>query len=253
MNGNGQQEPAGERQLLDTERPAAAAIAAVECAAPGAAEDMRYAEIIAAVCSGDGPRVSALLDADPRLLDARDADGLSAITLARYHGRLDIVDTLLGRHPVLDIFEAATVGRAGRVSELLDRDPGLVRAISRDGFTPLHLASYFGHGGVARRLVRRGADVMSISRNASAVQPLHSAAAGRNLVALEYLLKCGAAVNARQAGGWTALHTAASHGDLPMVVVLLHNGARQTRSEDGTRPEDLAARNGHADVVRRLR
>jgi uncharacterized protein len=247
--------PAGAQPpQLDTDRPAAAAQAAAECASPvSRARGPLYGEVVAAVCAGDAERLEALLGLDMTLLEARDTNGLSVITLARYHGRLDLVELLLRRHPVLDIFEAATVGQAGRVSELLDRDPGLARAISSDGFTPLHLASYFGHGDVARRLVRRGADVMSVSRNAMAAQPLHSAAAGRNLVAVEYLLRRGAAVNARQAGGWTALHIAAANGELAIVGMLRNAGARQTPGEDGSKPEDLAKRNGHDDVVSRLR
>jgi uncharacterized protein len=239
--------------VVDAARPAAIERAREECASPR--DDGRgplYAEIIAAVCAGDTARVQALLALDPSLLEARDGNGLSAIQLARYHGRLDMVALLLARHPILDIFEAATVGQAGRVSELLDRDSGAVRAISADGFTPLHLASYFGHGDVARRLVRRGADVMSVSRNAMAAQPLHSAAAGRNLVATEYLLKHGAAVNARQAGGWTALHTAAANGDVAIVGMLRNAGARQIAADDGTKPADLARKNGHDAVVSRL-
>src|SRR5207302_4805426 len=84
---------------------------------------------------------------------------------------------LLAGDPVLDVFEAAALGRTKRLRELLDKDPSLANAWAGDGFQPLGLASFFGHTDAVRVLVERGAEVNSASRNRMKVMPLHSAAA----------------------------------------------------------------------------
>ena len=135
-------------------------------------------ELLEAVRSGDDTRVRSLLEADPSLAAVRDDDGISAVLNAHYRMRPDTVDILLAAGPELDVFEAAALGRIDRVAELLDGDPGLVAAWSPDGFTPLHLAAFFGHREAADLLLERGSGVGLLARNPMAVTPLHGAAAG---------------------------------------------------------------------------
>jgi uncharacterized protein len=209
-----------------------------------------HAAVIAAVQADDPARLAELLEREPGAAEARDADGISAILHAVYRRRDDLVALLLVRTPSLDIFEAAALGEAGRVTELLDRDRALVRALSPDGYTPLHLAAYFGHADVARRLLRRGADVHATSRNALAVQPLHSAAAGGHGAVVQLLLKHGANAKARQAGGFTPLHAAAANGDTRMVRALIAHGAEPVANDEGQTPRDLARARGHTHLAR---
>src|SRR5918996_714650 len=115
-------------------------------------------ELFEAIAGGDLDRARKLLADDATLAGARDAQGLSAVTQARYRGRDDIVDALLDAAPELDVFEAAAVGRLERVRELVESEPALVSAFSPDGFTPLHLAAFFGYPDIARLLVEHGAD-----------------------------------------------------------------------------------------------
>ncbi|HZE35047.1 MAG TPA: ankyrin repeat domain-containing protein, partial [Candidatus Eisenbacteria bacterium] len=97
-----------------------------------------------AVTTGDAATVESLVRADPQLASAR-RDGVSAILLATYHHKPDVV-ACLRRHVVtLDIFEASALGERDRVSALLDTDPRLANAVAGDGFGPLGLASFFGH------------------------------------------------------------------------------------------------------------
>ena len=97
----------------------------------------------------------------------------------------------------------------------------LARAFSPDGFTPLHLAAYFGREAMAGMLLEHGAEPGAVSRNAMALEPLHSAAVSRSLAIVKRLLERRAEVNARQHGGWTPLHAAAFNGDVPMAECLL--------------------------------
>jgi uncharacterized protein len=206
--------------------------------------------IFEAIAEGDLDRVRKLLAEDATLAGARDAQGPSAVTQARYRGRDDIVDALLGAEPELDVFEAAAVGRIERVRELVGSDPTLVSAFSPDGFAPFHLAAFFGHADIARLLVEHGADVQAVARNRMQVMPLHSAAAARQFEIAKLLVDRGADVNASQERGFTRLHAAAQNGDVELTRLLLGRGADPDQAaEDGRRAADFAAARGHEEVV----
>ena len=84
--------------------------------------------------------------------------------------------------------------------------------------------------------------------------PIADAAMRRDAAKIRALLKQGADVNAAQGDGMTALHWAASHGDLDEAKMLISAGARVeavTRNGNYT-PLHLAARAGNAALVRAL-
>lgn len=206
------------------------------------------------ITSGDVARLQALLALDPSLASARNERGQSAVLLAQYHHRREMVEVLMQNGPELDIFAAAAVGRRDRVDELLDDEPYLVRTCGADGFTPLHLATYFGWEETVRLLIARGADVTAVSENALKVQPLHNAIAGGHLDIAEALITAGANVRAQQGGGWTALHAAVRNGNLEAVQLLLAYGADPNQAAaDGTTPLDLATRGASPSLVEILR
>ncbi len=210
--------------------------------------------LIEAVRAGDAAAVSASLARDPSIADARDADGVSALMLARYRFDREVSDALLAVDPDLDVFEAATLGYVDRLRERLEEDPAAVSAFSTDGFTALHFAAFFGKAEAARVLLEAGAAPDRFTRNDLANQPLHAAAAGRHLEACRVLLAAGADVNARQHGGYTPLHEAAEHGDVEMVELFLSAEADPAATDDrGMTPADLAEAAGHHDVAARLR
>jgi ankyrin repeat protein len=215
-------------------------------------------EFLEAVKAGNAVRVRELLDANPALLRARTESGESALLLSVYYGKHDVRDVLLERGVPLDVFEASAAGVRRRVEELAGGDAALIRAFSHDGFTPLHLAAFFGHIPVVEYLLAHGAPVNEVSQNPSALRPLHSAVAHRQpQVALEIsraLIAAGAEVNATQQGGWAPLHAAAVHGNLPLVRLLLKAGADPGAKNDaGQTPSALAQTKHHKDVIALLR
>ena len=210
------------------------------------------ADVIAAVQAGDREKVRRFLSEGPSLASARDPGGVSALMHALYRRHQDIAD-LLGNRNDLDIFEAAALGRADRVSELLDANADAAKDWSGDGFTALHFAAFFNRPEVARLLIRHGADVAAVARNPMKVMPLHSAAAAHSGTIVRLLVENGAPPNVPQEGGWVPLHEAAQIGDVEMVKVLIEYGADPLmRSANGKTPADMAQEKGHSEVLKLL-
>jgi ankyrin repeat protein len=208
-----------------------------------------------AVRTGNAEILAALLGANPALAGSRDKSGVSLLLSACYHRRAGVVESILAAAGPLDIFEASAVeGGTERGRELLESDPALAGAYSSDGFTPLHLAAYFGREAMAILLLDGGADPSAVSRNPMSLQPIHSAAVSRSLAIVKALLQQGADASARQQGGWTPLHAAAFNGDLPMAQVLVEHGAELAlESDDGKTPLDLAQEKGQPVIAGWLR
>jgi uncharacterized protein len=202
------------------------------------------------VKSGDLSGIRAALAEDLALLDSVNESGQSAFVLAKYYRQEETAQYLLGLNPKLDIFGACIAGRAPDVLAEIQRDSSLIGAYSSDGWTPLHLAAFFGHLDLATALLDRGARVDTRSTNGMKNTPLHAAAAGGRVDLVRLLAERGADVNARQEGGWTALHSAAQAGNREMAEVLLAYGADiNTRAANGQSALDLALSRGHHEVV----
>jgi uncharacterized protein len=203
-----------------------------------------------AIRAGDREKVDALLSADASLLAAKDEKGLGAYTAAKYSGRNDIAALLLEKGVELDLFAACMAGAKDRALELTGKNPELINSYSHDGWTPLHLAGFFGQPSIAEALIAEGADVRARSRNPMQNEPLHAATAGRSKDAVRALLEHGADVNARQEGGWTALHSASQNGDVEMARLLIVGGADvKARADNQQSAMDLALGKGHQAVV----
>jgi ankyrin repeat protein len=219
-------------------------------------DDRLIADACATIAAGNRERLEALLAAVPSLAEARAPTGVSLLMLACYHRRPEFIDRLrTTRREALDIFEASALPDALELGlELLRDDPNAARAWSPDGFTPLHLAAFFDNTPMGRALLTAGADPDARARNAMLVRPLHSAAAGRATDIAELLLAAGADPNARQQSRYTAMHTAAQHGDLALIEMLLAHGADpHPAADDGSTPLDLAESHGQPAAAARLR
>lgn len=199
---------------------------------------------------GDLPAVRASLADNPSLLDETNESGQTAFLLAKYYRQDETAEYLLSLNPQLDLFNASVAGHVSAVTNQIDRDKSLLEAHSADGWTPLHLAAFFGHADLARALLDRDADVNARSTNAMKNTPLHAAAAGGKARLVRLLLERGADPNATQEGGWTALHSAAQNGNREIVELLLANGAHiHVRAANNQSPLDLALTQGHEDVA----
>jgi len=206
---------------------------------------------LAAVRKGDLHRVKTLLASHPDLKGAKTDDGSSVVMLALYQGHPKIAEFLRSQGAELSIYDASAAGDLHRVEQLLAEDPRLIGFMSHDGWTPLHLAAFFGHVDVAEFLVEHGADMHVISKNENSVMPLHSALANRQADTATLLMERGADIEARQATyEYTPMHYAAANGLTLIVQRLLELGAKTTvEGLDGKKPVDLAREKGHQSVV----
>lgn len=171
--------------------------------------------------------VTVLL-ADCEDIDAYDARGCTALLLAAGHGFEDIVDVLVAG--------GADVNKAAL----------------HDGMTPLCVASFDGHLGTVRSLLKYDAEVDKQNKNG--LTPLIAACVrAPSLDVLNELLKCNAEVDKVNAEGASALLVASQNGHVEAVRVLLQHDAQVNKtSNSGMTPLFSASKNGHLTVAELL-
>ena len=209
---------------------------------------------IDAIKAGEFDRVKAMVSEDPALIDARGRTGESAILTAVYHRQKEIVNLLVSRGAAMTLFEACAAGEIERAERLIGDDVETINSYSGDGWTPLHLAAFFGHAKIAELLLAHDADVAARSRNTNGNTPLHAALAGNHKMLAGLLIGAGSDVNAADAGGWRPLHLAAANNNLDAMKALIAQGADVTAANaDGKRPLSLAQEKNHREAAALLR
>ena len=210
---------------------------------------------ISLVRRGATTEIAEYVKDEPLIAQSRDAQGVSALLWAVYSGQTVVRDFLVSGLESIDLHEAAAVGDTARLNAVLSVEPALISSFSSDGWTPLHLAAAFGGPEAVALLLSHGADVHAYSKTAMRNQPLHAALALSNSTEpIALLLQHGAQANARQMGGYTPLHQAASAGKMAAAEMLLVAGADPLlRCDQGKTAADYAEAKGHAELAARLR
>src|SRR5437762_8295297 len=208
--------------------------------------------LVEAIKKGDIAAVKTIIAADPDALTSNEEPGSPLLT-ALYHGQLEIAD-MIADEIELDVFEAAASGNPGRLKELTSADPGITRQAT-DGWTPLHLAAFFGRTAAAQVLIDAGADLKSVSANSTGNTPLHAALAGRGDEELILMmLQAGSDAGATTVEGYTPIHIAASRGSQKMCELLIEYGAQAgAKMSDGKTPADIAEERNHDGLAEYLR
>ncbi len=213
-------------------------------------EDSQTRALFDAIKAGDLERVRSLVSADPRLASARSETGESAVLTAAYHRQKDIANLLVARGATLTLFEACAAGELEAAERLIADAPDAVHAYSHDGWTPLHLAAFFGHARVMEILLAHDAEVGAPSKNPSGNTPLHAALAANQQMTAGLLLGAGADVNAADANGWRPLHLAAANGNLESMKALVAQGADLAATNaEGVTPLALAEQKGRHEAA----
>lgn len=155
----------------------------------------------------------------PDLAAARDEHGVSALLLALYHRRPDARDALIAAGAPIGPLEAAALGDVDRLQE------ADLSVRGGDGFTPLHLAAFFGGAPAVRAILARGVDPDADADNTFGVRPIHSATAVNDDQSVRALLDAGADPNVTQQGGYTPLDAARRNENTDIEQLLLEHGA----------------------------
>jgi uncharacterized protein len=183
------------------------------------------AAFIDAIKAGEFDRVKAMVSDEPALVGARSRTGESAILTAVYHRQKEIANLLVARGASMSLAEACAAGEVERVEQLLEDGKATIDGYSGDGWTPLHLAAFFGHARIVELLLANGADTTARSINSNGNTPLHAALAGNHKFVAGLLLGHGADINAADAAGWRPLHIAAANNNIDAMKALIAEGA----------------------------
>lgn len=199
----------------------------------------------------------ALLDAGARI-NAQSSGGFTPLHNAALFGSPETVAFLLkngaepeGRSVLIGappLLMAVTRGDARTVSVLLDHraDPD---ALGPDGETALARAAVLGATDAARVLIERGARV-GVRFARINQTPLHSAATRGFVPMIQLLLENGAEVDARDSAGFTPLINAAEQGRTLAIRALVVAGANVNAANSVRHtPLWLSASRGHLDSV----
>lgn len=197
--------------------------------------------------TASSPAVAAKLLDQGANIEARNSLGYSPLQCAAMYGNRNLFLFLLQRGAKLDvetpkgesILHITPPVRKDCLDILrVSLDWGLdVRALSSQGWTPLHQAVYIGAGvpdsdfdktaEYIRLLVSHGADINARAATDTQDTPLHLAAMAMisRPTLIYLLLELGADINAMTGDGKTALHLAAERGRESVFRILLDAGA----------------------------
>ncbi|MCP5382408.1 MAG: ankyrin repeat domain-containing protein [Kordiimonadaceae bacterium] len=207
-------------------------------------------DVFKAIDIADADALRKILDKDSSLASARSNDGLSAVLFTLYIRKPELTDILLEFKPELDHFDLAALGGVGQLSALIATNNKLVHEYSGDGFTALHIASYFGHAECARLLLENGADIEKVAMNGSELRAIHSAVAGCHTDVVKVLIEFNPDVDVQMLGGFTPLMSAAALGNKDIVSVLLEKNANpKIKADDGRVAEIFASSAGFNDIA----
>jgi len=193
------------------------------------------ATIFEAAESGDLEAVARLLKSDPKLIEAKNAEGDTALHQAAGCRRgeeaaLPLVRLLLDSGAALDARNAsgqtpllyAAYGGFRQVVELLISRGAVVQYQDANGRSPLHFAAREGRPGVVEVLLKNGADPsLKDSQNRT---PLEYAILRNRTAVVETMMKL-VRYDMKGPEGSGLLHAAAAQGHEDMVKALLEQGA----------------------------
>ena len=211
--------------------------------------DLRLVE---AVKNGDTAAMRSLVEQHVDV-NARQADGATALAWAAYRDSLDAAELLIraganvnaaNDYGATALWLACAKGSAAMTEKLLNAgaDPN---ANLLSGETPLMTAARMGSVDVMKLLLAHGANV-NAKETRGAQTALMWAVAEKHAEAARVMIEHGADIHARSKRGFTPLLFAAQQGDVDSARILLAAGADVNGTAPGMSPLLIATTSGHA-------
>ena len=220
--------------------------------------------LYAGACAGDIFAMSRAIQLDPKVIDKKDENGLTALHYAAIHGQLTAsrfltkkgARTRRDKHGRMPLHYAAQHGRDAIVDHLARLPNASVFVQDNAGYTPLHYAAEQGHEGAVRYLLprlvnpeqlmlRRGGGVKwaMLRRNWPVIFSAASSLSGLP----GYLEKLASTIS-------SPLILAVENNHLGTVKMLLDNPNINPNQRDGSGRTALivAAELGYLDAVKKL-
>jgi len=206
-------------------------------------------EIHTAIKDGDVAKVTALLKANPKLVEARDASayGATPLVVAATTGQKEIAELLLANKADIEAQDAggwtaltkAVANKHPEVVVVLLKHKANVNTAMMIGRTSLHYAVMNDDKPMAKLLLANGANPNLGTSNEYDPPPLHEAL---NKEMVELLLANKADVDGKDHLGCTALHDAAFFDSKEIAAALIANKADiNARNKNGMTPLHRAA------------
>ena len=194
----------------------------------GATED-----IFAAAIVGHTDKVAALLKQDPKLINARDSGGKTALHWAALYGQRKVMELLLDKKADVNSLDedgftplhwAATFNQSDAVKLLLANKANMNLKVQKYGWTPLRLAVIHGHMATAEALLNSGADPNL--KDEDNIPLLNQAVIRGKKEMVGLLLDKKADLNKKDSEGETALDEAEEQGNKEIIEFLRQYGAK---------------------------
>jgi RNA polymerase sigma factor (sigma-70 family) len=181
--------------------------------------------------------VTKLVETQPQSVNEENERGetpLECALIGFSKGVSNVIEYLMTKNPIMNIWLAAQFCDVERVRQLLAKNPELADAPRGEDRSkrPLHYAAQNWRpqeqaAAVVHLLAQHGADVNAVE-SSSGWTPLHTCAEWWNDTQIaEALLAHGAEINARSAQGWTPLRYATALGREEMSAFLRKRGGEE--------------------------
>jgi ankyrin repeat protein len=197
---------------------------------------------------------------DPESVNQPNESGLPPLYTAALFRNRQAINFLLEHGAVVDIFACAYLCMAADAESLLERNPELARATTRDGMTALHFAARAGYIDVVDVLLRHHSDVNALDKrgrsalmeachggpwkfepadeivqllldHGAQIDLLQAAAMGRTDLVASILDRDASLIDNPASQGKTALFHAAHNNRLAAVKLLVERGADVNRAD----------------------
>lgn len=188
-------------------------------------------QMVKAAQKGDAARVRSLLDQGVSANSRHKLTGWSALTVASYHGSLEVVRILIragadvnardktGGTPLL---KAATVPDAENISELLKIKAEIIRELLKAGADP-SMQDNFGGTAWEQAVINNQQELIDAFGDVKGVKEtqLIVAATTGNIPTAKQMIEEGADVNYKDTDGWSALSEAVLSGQVEVLKLLI--------------------------------